>query len=69
MGAWAFSIYARLSFAVGMRFLLLKPSLVDLKLSVMPIYATFSRMAATADVSQQYGSSDTFATPIPFDAL
>jgi len=69
IGVWAFSIYARISFAVGIRFLLLKPKRVDLKLSVQPIYATFSRIAATADGSQQYGFSETLATPTPFDAL
>jgi hypothetical protein len=52
MGVWAASIYVRLSFVVGMRFLLLKPKRVDLKLSVTPIYATFSRMDAIMDVSQ-----------------
>lgn len=57
MGVWAFSIYARLSFAVGMRFLLLKPKRVDLKLSVTPIYATFSRMDAIVAGSQLYGRS------------
>ena len=54
---------------MSIRFLLLKPKRVDLKLSVQPIYATFSRIAATADGSQQYGFSETLATPTPFDAL
>ena len=68
-GVWAFLIYVRISFAVGIRFLLLKPKRVDLKFSVTPIYATFSRINATVVDSQLYGFSDTIGAANPFEAL
>ena len=68
-GVWAFSIYVRISFAVGIRILLLKPKRVDLKFSVTPIYATFSRINATVVDSQLYGFSDTIGAANPFEAL
>ena len=40
IGVWAFSIYARLSFKVGILFLLLKPKRVDLKLYVNAVFDT-----------------------------